>query len=119
MLQIRSCNQTCDQDCDMIRNMTQTQARIGYATAGPGESPGEGLRGGSGNGSAAAGQGDPLQYRVSSQHRAYLGLMTENGEENEFGSAGQRGARDRIMDRDTLKNQTQRRDGSCGNCPTL
>lgn len=119
MLQIRSCNQTCDQDCDMIRNMVQNQTRMGYAAAGAGECPGTGLRGGSGNGNAMAGQTDPLKYQTASQHRAYFGRMTENGEEDEVVSAGQRGARDRIMDRDMARNQTHLQDGSCGNCQKI
>lgn len=88
MLQNRSCNQTGGQDCDMIRNMTQSQARIGYATAGPGESPGEELRRGSGNGSEESGQADHLQCQISSRHRSYSGLIMENNQGTGAGSAG-------------------------------
>ncbi|MDD1715791.1 MAG: hypothetical protein LUQ01_02230 [Methanolinea sp.] len=118
MLQVRSCNQTCDQDCSMIRNMTRSQTRVGYTSAGTGESPGTGLRGGSGNGIAMAGQPDPLQCQISSQNRAYSGLNMENVQGAGAGSSGQRGGRDRIMGRDMVKNQTHLQDGSCGNCPT-
>lgn len=123
MLRIRSYNQTCDQDCDMVRNMTKSQLRLGYASAVSGDSPGTGY--GAGNGSAyntalqqQGGVSDAVTSRLSLQHRTQSGILTTDGQ-TLAGSAARAVDQDRTFARSMMRNQTHLQDGSCGNCQQL
>jgi hypothetical protein len=110
MLRTRS----CDQDCDMVRNMTKSQIRLGYAAAVSGESPGTGYCAGNGTAynTALQQQGaktGAVQSKLSLQHRTQSGLLTIDGQMGLAGSSA----------RSMMKNQTHLQDGSCGNCQQL